>query len=233
MANNETTEKHPLPPYVSYKTFEGVFKKLKDAVLPNTIDPSVLRMYAGSVQRQIIAAFKYLNLINDAGKPTDQLIRLHKVYGTQDWTPAIMEVIHDAYRPVIGDLNLAGATPSELEQAFKNAGAEGAVRDKCLLFFVKAAKATGMQLSSHVLNRPRKRQERRGRPRNSEENLEASEALAGGAAVGAGGSGAVRFSFPVPGKSPATLFLPSDLSIEDWTLVDAVMRAYITKGKKS
>ncbi len=229
MAKSQNDERRPLPPYVSYKTFEGVIQKFKESVLPNTVDTSVLGTYAGSVARQIIAALKYLNLITETGKPTEKLIRLHKVYDTPEWQQELSDILFDAYRSVIGDLNLDAATPAELDAKFKAVGAEGEVLEKCVGFFVAAMKTAGIGLSPHILNRPRKRPERRGRPKKSQQDVEVEDITSH--VEGKGGS--VKFSFPIPSKPSATLFLPSDLTAEDWTMVDAMMRAYIERRKKN
>lgn len=229
MAKGENGERQPLPPYVSYRTFDGVIQKFKESVLPNTVDTSVLSSYAGSVARQIITALKYLNLINETGKPTEKMIRLHKVYDTPEWQQELSDIMFDAYHPVIGDLNLDAATPAELDAKFKAVGAEGEVLDKCVGFFVSSMKAAGRELSPHIVNRPRKRPEKRGRPKKPEQNVEVEDIRSH--VEGSGGS--VKFSFPIPAKPSATLFLPSDLTVEDWTMVDAMMRAYIDRRRKT
>ncbi len=229
MAKNGNSERQPLPPYVSYKTFEGVIQRFKESVLPNTVDTSVLSMYAGSVSRQIIAALKYLNLITETGKPTEKLVKLHKSYGTDEWQQGLSDILFDAYRSMLGELNLDAATPAELDSKFKAIGAEGEVLEKCVGFFVAAMKSAGIDLSPHIVNRPRKRPERRGRPKKPERNIEVEDITS----HVEGGGGSVKFSFPIPTKPSATLFLPSDLTVEDWTMVDAMMRAYIERRKKA
>ena len=64
MAKTDEGARQPLPPYISFKTLEGVVRKFKDTTVPDVVDTSVLRTYANSVGRQIIAAMKYLDPVN-------------------------------------------------------------------------------------------------------------------------------------------------------------------------
>jgi hypothetical protein len=42
----------------------------------------------------------------------------------------------------------------------------------------------------------------------------------------------VRFSFPIPDKSAATIILPGDLSADDWAMVSSMVTAYISRREK-
>lgn len=227
---NEKADRQPLPPYVSFKTVEGVIQKFKETTVPDNVDPSVLRTYSNSVARQVISAMKYLDMINEKGKPTDRLIRLRNAYDTTDWQPTLTEVIYDAYRPLIDNLNLERATPAQLDEKFKKAGADGEVLEKCVAFYVAAMRAAGAPLSPYILNRPRKRPERRGRPKKAQTENGTGETPE--ESVGTIGS-SVKFSFPIPSRGTATFFVPAELTIEDWQMVDTMMRAYIERRKKA
>jgi hypothetical protein len=230
MAKNNEGDRVPLPPYVSFKTLEGVIRKFKETTVPGVVDTSVLRTYANSVARQVIVAMKYLGLIEEDGKRTDRLIRLRNAYGTPDWQPALTETFYDAYRPLIGGLDLESASYAQLADQFRRQGAEGAVLQKCLAFFVAAARAADLTISPHILNRPRARPERRGRPKKATEEVTFSDSVQ---TVTEQAGGTARFSFPIPGKPAVTMFLPVELDGPDWEMVDAMVRAYIERRKKA
>ncbi len=233
MAKDTSEERAPLPPYISFKTLENFVKRLKETTVPARVDSSLLRTFSGSVARQLTAAMRYLALIEDGGKTTDKLGRLVKAYGTADWQAALGEVIFDAYRELIGDLNLAVATPAQLAEKFKHRGAEGQVLQKCVTFYLAAARQGGMTLSPHIMSKPRGRSERaRGRPKRLRPETREAEynEVMGEPAVQGGAT--VRFAFPIPEKHPATIFLPADLNPEDWQMIDAMVRAYIDRRQK-
>ena len=66
MATNDDARK-PLPPYISFKTFTGFMQKLKETTVPERIDGSVLKNYAGSTAAQLTAALRSLRLIEENG----------------------------------------------------------------------------------------------------------------------------------------------------------------------
>lgn len=223
-----------LPPYIPFKTLRGFVQKLKEAVVPERVDSSLLRTYSGSVGRKLTAALRFLRLIEDGGHTTEKLHRLVKSHGTPEWSVMLSEVIGDAYRDVIGDLNLKAATPAQLQERFKEWGVEGGSVSACVAFYVGAQRASGVELSPHILNKPRGRGNRNGsrmrRPRSETEapaRVGTSDTLP---AIDAAGT--VRFAFPLPDKAAVTLFLPKDLDPEDWTMIDSMVRAYIQRREK-
>lgn len=220
----------PLPPYISFKTFLGLMQKLKETAIPERIDHSILNTYSGSAARQIIAALKYLRLIEETGRTTDKLRQLVETYDTPQWKGNLTNAIFDAYRDLIGDLNLGVATPAQLEEKFKSRGAEGQVLQRCVAFFIAALTNAGVTFSPHISMKPRARSDRgrgrykRLRPENSGEEV-ADEPLIQ--------TGTVRFCFPIPDKPAATLHLPSDLTTEDWEMVESMIRAFIQRKEKA
>jgi hypothetical protein len=233
MAGKDNGERIPLPPYISYKTFFGFIQKLKQTATPERIDASLLRTYSGSVARHIMAALKYLGLIDDAGQTTDRLRALVKTFGTSEWQEQLIVTVSDAYRDVINGLKLDTATPGQLAERFKARGAEGGVQQKCIAFFIAAATNAGMKLSPHIVNRPRAKPDR-SRPKKrsrTEENPGDEGFPDSGPSISP--SGTVRFSLPIPGKPSVALVLPADLELDDWTMVDAMVKAYVQRRSKA
>jgi hypothetical protein len=235
MAKDNDEARRPLPPYISFRTLTGLIERLKETVVPNQIDSSVLRNYAGGVARQIVTTLKFLELIEEGGATTDNLKALVGAYGTDAWKETLTQIIFDAYVPVIGKLDLDTATPGQVDAAFRNYGADGDVLRKCVAFWVAAVTSAGAQISPHILNRPRAkadRPKRRGRSRADNDNLNPgiSDETAD---MHLPTLGTVRFTVPIPEKSAASMLLPPDLTVDDWDMVSTMVKAYITRRNKS
>ena len=233
MAEKEIELRQPLPPYIPFKTFKGVLRKLHETALPDQIDLSVLRSYAGSVARQIIASLKYLKLIDPTGTTTEQLAKLvDSIDVPEEWKQEFGDFIWDVYRPVIGELNTDTATSKQLEQKFREAGAEGQMLQKCVAFFVAAVTDAGVTLSPHITNRaPRKKAAKgKARAKKAGEEPEDEPRESGSGQLP---SGLVKFVFPIPEKGAATILIPGGLMSEDWEMINAMMAAYIQRLRKN
>jgi len=165
MTKSGTKPAIPLPPYVPWKTFITFLEGLKQGV-PSRIDRTVMATFSGAYQSQIIAALKYLSLIDESGRPQDALTQLVTSEGKQR-NDVLSDIIHDAYGKydTFADLDLDSATSGQLEEAFKRAGATGDTVRKCIAFFLAANQYAGLTLSPHFKS-PRTRQNggrRRGR----------------------------------------------------------------------
>src|SRR5437016_3124888 len=62
--------------YVSWKTFQNSIEQLSRAEIPNVIDKTVFTGMAFSVQNQLFAGMRFLQLIDDKSKPTVDLDEL-------------------------------------------------------------------------------------------------------------------------------------------------------------
>jgi hypothetical protein len=226
----KTDERQPLPPYVPFKTFQGFIQKLKDTVIPERVDSTLLRSYSGSVGRQITAALKFLGMVDGNNYTTEKLTNCVTAYGTTEWKEQFTDVFTEAYSELIGDLNTDVATYGQLADRFKAWGAEGQVLQKCITFYLAATRSLGWTISPHITSRERPKNERSGRTRTKKKeesgNNDASDEIL------PAGIGSVRFSFPIPSKTTASLILPSDLVTDDWEMIDSMVRAYISRREK-
>ena len=227
MANNKNADRQPLPPYVPFKTFVTFIKKLKDTTVPERIDSSVLRSYSGGMAGQLTAALKYLKLTEDSGKTTESLKAVVEEYETNEWPDALKNlVVTDGYSNLLNGINIQSATRAQLEEKFRNVGAEGQVLQKCVAFYVGAVLQAGIKLSPYILER-----KRRGRTKGTtrqDRTLLKNQTEDETPPV----AGTVKFAFPIPGKASATIFVPGDLAAEDWQMVDSMVRAYIQRTEK-
>ena len=132
------------PPYVPWRTFSAAIERLEQGV-PNQIDRSVWPSYSGATQGQLVAAFKFLGLVDDKGIPTPTLHELTKK-DRPSQKIALGNVIQNAYPQVI-KLGLQKASPKQLNDAFRHFGLTGETHRKAVSFFLHAARHAELPLS--------------------------------------------------------------------------------------
>lgn len=146
--------KKTTPPYTTIGAFVSLLNKLRDTGVPSRIDPSVFGNASGSVSYSVIAALKFLRLIDDDGKPSKAFTGLVKA--TDDARPALLaQVIRDGYPSLFGGaLDLTNATAAEFDEHMrKEFDVQGSTVDKIATFFILAAKQAGIELSPHLAAR--------------------------------------------------------------------------------
>jgi len=223
------TNRQPLPPYLSFKTFLSFIERLQQTIVPETIDNSLLRNYSGSVARSIISALRFLKLIDDNGKTNERLIELVDAYGETRWQGEFGKLLMETYEPIVNGLNLELATRGALENKFRDWGADGRVLDMCIRFYIAAMQSAGIPCSPHILQAEARRSNR-GRTRPKTKRLERTPTTE--EIDGPQQAGTVRFSFPIPAKQSANIYVPADITEEDWNMIDAMMAAYIQRKEK-
>jgi hypothetical protein len=226
MAKNETTRK-PLPPYISFKTLLSFMDKLRETAVPERIDGSVLKNYGGSTAAQLTSTLRFLGFIEANGNTTELLSGLVNAFKTDVWAEEIAQVMKEAYAPIIKDLKLETATPAMLNERFRDFGADGEVLEKCVRFFESGMIEGGVKLSPHILNKPRAKSDKK--PKLKRTKLEEGDDDGNDDAFSPPAAGTKRFSFPIPEKPDAMLMLPTDLTTEDWEMIDAMIRAYVKR----
>ena len=149
---NETT-KQLSPPYATYGQFVGFLNKLRETSVPSRIDPSVFGNASGTAY-SIISALKFLKLIDEGGKPSDELVAL--VGATDDARgPILKPVIQKGYPSLFkAPVHLSSITAGQFDEHIRQEyGVAGSTVDKVALFFTAACNAAGIPLSTHLLNR--------------------------------------------------------------------------------
>ena len=235
MAERET-DKKPLPPYIPYRTFKGLLIKLRDTTVPNQIDLSVLRSYSNSMARMIIASLKYMKLIDATGATSDRLRELvNSVSEPKVWEEVFLKFFFDVYDPILGQLDVSNATPRQLEERFRDAGADGQMLQKCLAFFTAAAEDAKIELSPHITNRPRKaRGTAKAKPRTRKtQDEDDSQGMSAESAHTFAVKNVARFQFPIPDKGAATILIPANTSADDWEMINTMMSAYVSRLEKN
>jgi hypothetical protein len=151
----EKGRKH-LPPYVSYRTFRNFIDRLQQR-LPSRIDRSYWGdLLSGSTGTQLMAALRFLDLIDVNGKPTEQLKPLVAARG-EPRAQLLRDVTSHAYSFVLkSNLDIESATYAQLEEVFHNAfQLTDDVSRKCVKFFIALSGDAGMPISPFIIKRTR------------------------------------------------------------------------------
>jgi hypothetical protein len=145
-----------LPPYVSYRTFRNFVDRLEQR-LPSRIDRSYWGdILSGSSGTQLMAALRFLGLIDANGKPLERLNSLVGVRGEQR-VDLMRQMTADAFGFVFNShLDIESATYAQLQEVFHNTFqlAEDVSR-KCVKFFIALSGDSGIPLSPFITKRTR------------------------------------------------------------------------------
>jgi hypothetical protein len=145
-------ESRAVPPYLPYKTFLSSLENLGQGIPPK-IDRSIWKNQPGTVQSQILSAYRFLGLMSDQTSPTGELKTL--VENRAAPGPTLKAIIDDKYSPILKH-DLATMTTTMLAAEFEAAfGVDGETKKKSIRFFLQAAKANGMTLSKFLLDQTR------------------------------------------------------------------------------
>jgi hypothetical protein len=156
--------------YAPYRTFISALDSLANG-LPHQIDRSIFPSLSGVTQSQLIGAFKFLGLISDDGKPTDELQKL--VEDKSQRKAHLHRMLERSYPKIIA-LDLKKVTPNGLDTAFKDYGLTGETNVKAKSFFLQAVKEAGFELSPYLLKVTRQSvaRKRRAAPQNGDAQKE-------------------------------------------------------------
>jgi hypothetical protein len=153
-----TTEKgrKHLPPYVSYRTFYNFIERLQQH-MPSRIDRSYWgELLSGSNGTQLMAALRFLYLIDINGKPMEMLKRLVEARG-EPRAKILHDVADDAYGFVLkSSLDLGSATYAQLVEVFHSTfQLTDDVSRKCVKFFIGLANDAGLKVSPFIIRKTR------------------------------------------------------------------------------
>lgn len=218
---NGAKEKRPPMPYIAFKTFSSFLGNMKGK-LPDQIDTSVLTNMSGTAKSQLLSALKALDLVASDGTVKDSLRKLSDAYNTPKWKEVLGAFLKTAYAGVIGELNIATATPAMLRERFKTLGGiEGTTIDNAMRFYISGLKEAEVPFSPHlVIRAPRTSAPSGSRKRNASRQEEPD--------VGEDPpEGTFRVSFDLLGLAGAAAFLPDDIDTKQWEAVSEYVATVI------
>ncbi len=139
--------------YVPFKTFITSIEALEHNLpLPHQIDSSVWPSYSGAIRAQLLAALKFLGLIDGSGKPSSTLKNLIESKATRK--AVLRKVLETSYANVVG-LDLMKMSPRQFDQAMREYGKSGETHTKVVSFFLQAAKYSELPISPLLLRKVR------------------------------------------------------------------------------
>ena len=145
-----------LPPYISYRTFQNFTEGLQQGI-PSRIDRSYWGDRAsGSTGTQLMAALRFLGLVDANGTPTARLRQLASSRGAQR-AEVLRTIISEAFSFLQeGSFDSQTATYSQLVEVFHHTfELTDSVTRKCVKFFIAFASDAGMPLSPFIIKRVR------------------------------------------------------------------------------
>lgn len=170
-----TTEDHaPTPAYMSFTGFRSLLDRLGNEGLPQVFDRSFFGEYSGSLIAQIRGTFRFLDLIDEDKRPTDQLRAIIDA-DEQGRIALLRKVAEEKYASALA-LG-ADATQGQLAEVFRVAGLSGESLTKAINFYVGLAdyvnlpvspffKRPTVRVSTGSGNGPRRTSSRRRKPSN-------------------------------------------------------------------
>jgi Family of unknown function (DUF5343) len=227
MRSSERARSTGTPPYTSYRTFKTFIQDLDENGVPSRIDRSVLTRFSGVVGTQLMHALRFLGLIEDQGRPTQRLRELVAAHRDGRWPEVLLELLRQEYAPMFA-IELETATPSHFTGAFRKAfPAADAVVQKCVTFFLYAAKDAGVKISPRVL---KGRKPRTPAPRRKPARPE----FAHPREIEAAPSEPRPAASPIEGRKPSEVLFthldPNAMDAEQQAAVWTLLRYFKAKG---
>ena len=168
---SDKNPKSPVAPYVSWRTFVNYLQSLQQSI-PNRIDTSGMLTLSGSNRTLVMAALKFFALIDESGKPQETLEPLVNSYTTatmSEFQKKLRQLLEKHYPSLfVQGFDLKTATPSHFSEQFGKMEISGDTGRKAQTFFLEAAKAAGISISSTIIaTRGKGKRTSTPRPRNT------------------------------------------------------------------
>ena len=147
-----TDTKLPAPPYVAFRTFQNFLDWLGEVGVPSRIDRSFWgQKLSGGYGAQLMAAFRFFDLIDENGVPDPILEQIAKdKEQRKQW---LASIITKQYNNALNGLDLGRATIGELSERFHRYNVSGETFRRALTFFIHACRYCGIPLSPHITKR--------------------------------------------------------------------------------
>jgi hypothetical protein len=131
---------------VAYPPFATFLSAIEgwSAGLPHRIDTSLWLSYSPAIRAQLVGAFRFLNLIDAEGKPSDTLKAM--VRDKTNRKAILREVLRTSYSRITS-LDLTKISPRQFDLEMRKFGMKGETHKKVVFFFLKAARYAELPLS--------------------------------------------------------------------------------------
>jgi len=153
--------------YVPFLTFLAAIDALARRPDHDRFDTSVWPNYSTATQAQLLGSFRFLGLVDEAGKPTSALKMLVRDKTNRKTT--MRKILEASYSRIV-NLDLTQISPRQFDDAMRQYGMKGETHKKVVSFFLRAARYSELPLSPLLL-----RKTREGRPRRSNRAVDTVE----------------------------------------------------------
>lgn len=143
---DESKDKKMMAAYVPFRTFLSAVESLEHGV-PNVVDRTVWPNMSGLYQSWTLSAFRFLGLIDNEGKPTEDLVKLVADKGNRK--AHLRRILERSY-PSLVQHDLTKMTPASFQKAMGEYTGAGDTHRKAVSFFLQAAKFAEMPLSPYI-----------------------------------------------------------------------------------
>lgn len=133
------------PPYVPFKTLLSTLEGMENAI-PSQLDRSLWPSYSGATQSQILAALRFLHLIDEKGHPSESL---HALVDPSTRKAKLAELLKAAYPDVFAK-DPQRMSRKQLRDIIRSFGISGSTLDRAVAFFIHAASYAGIPLSPRL-----------------------------------------------------------------------------------
>ena len=138
-------------PYASFSSLMSFINKLRDTAIPSRIDPSVFGNASGTISYSVIAALKYLKLIDQAGIPS-QIFKELVAADDAGRKPIFRQILRTGYPSLFdGEIDLKSVTAGQFDEHLREQyEVKGSTVDKVAVFFISAANFADEPISPHL-----------------------------------------------------------------------------------
>ena len=218
-----------VPPYVGLGVFNGVVETLAETTIPSgPIDRRVLDKLSGADYGAFMSAARFLGLATDHRVATEKFYKLVEAWkkGTDDYKSTFLEMLFEAYDPLLEGVDHTQGTAAQVEKAFKDAGvSQGQMLTKTIRFWVKAIQYAGGSVSPHILKGAARPKNGEGKPRKKKVPDASGTGTPGGTTTKADTAPSGMERMPIPGITGAYIQYPTNLTVANCELFAAMVAA--------
>lgn len=140
-------------PYLPLKTFLSALDALREGV-PKRIDRAIWRSQSGAVQAQIVVAFRFFGLLDDADAPALPILEKLTKADESERKKLLKPLVEQKYQPIIAH-DLTKMTPGMLRDEMERFRVGGDTLRKAVTFFLQIAKYVDLPLSPYLKDKTR------------------------------------------------------------------------------
>lgn len=147
----ETPPTERPPGYSSVASLRTLLDRLRENGLPLTFDRSYFGSASGGLIAQTRGTLRFLDLVDDAWRPTDQLHQL--IDADESEQKAILRRLAKERYPKEIELAEQSGTRGQLMTLIRERGLSGATAEKAITFFLHLAEYTALPVSPYFKGR--------------------------------------------------------------------------------